>query len=127
MKVQASQSGTINMKLITINWLDEAACLGQGADLFYSDEVFTPETKKVIAKAKMFCKSCPVVADCLQYAINNDERFGVWGSFSAKERSSIRNHLVDKQITKKQAEQMVNRNLLDVKHEFKNKIFVEDK
>lgn len=114
------------MPTITINWLDEAACLGQGTDLFYSDTVYTAETKKIIAKAKMFCKSCPVVADCLQYAINNDERFGVWGSFSAKERSSIINHLDQKQITKQQAEQLVNKTVLSIKSEFKNKIFVED-
>ena len=61
------------MSTITINWLDEAACLGQGTDLFYADTVYTSETKKIIAKAKNFCNSCPVVADCLQYAINNEE------------------------------------------------------
>jgi WhiB family redox-sensing transcriptional regulator len=113
------------MSTITINWLDEAACLGQGSDLFYADTVYTSETKKIIAKAKTFCKSCPVVADCLQYSINNDERFGVWGSFSSKERASIRNHLKTNEITKGQAEAMVNKTVLQVKDAFKNTIFVE--
>jgi len=113
------------MSTITINWLDEAACLGQGTDLFYTDTVYTSETKKIIAKAKTFCNSCPVVADCLQYAINNEEKFGVWGSFSSKERASIRNHLKTNNITKDQAKAMVNKTVLQVKETFKNTIFVE--
>ncbi len=115
------------MSTLTTNWLDQAACFGQDTEIFYADTVFTSETKKIIAKAKVFCKSCPVVADCLQYAINNEEKFGVWGSFSAKERSTILSHLENKKITKHQAEQMVNRSVLEIKEAFRNKIFIEDK
>ena len=115
------------MSVITINWLDQAACLGKGSDLFYADAIYTAENKKVIAKAKLFCKSCPVVADCLQYAINNDERFGVWGSFSAKERSTIKSHLNTDVIDRSQAEQIVNKTVMQVKEVFQNVIFVENK
>lgn len=115
------------METLTTNWLDQASCFGQDTEMFYADTVFSAENKKIIAKAKMFCKTCPVVADCLQYAINNQERFGVWGSFSTKERSAIRNHLGTKEITRDQAEQMVNKTVLEIKEAFRNKIFVEDK
>ena len=113
------------MPVITINWLDQAACLGKGSDLFFTDPT-SHENKKVISKAKTFCKSCPVVAECLQYAINNDERFGVWGSFSAKERSTIKSHLNTDVIDLKQAKQIVNKTLMQVKETFPNVIFVEN-
>ena len=112
---------------VTITWLDSAACLGKGSELFFADSVNTKESKKLIAQAKAICDKCPVVAECLQYAINNDEGFGVWGSFSAKERRIIKNHLNIEEITLQQAKQMVNRSVIDIKSSFKNTIFVEER
>lgn len=113
------------MTTITIKWLDEASCLGQGSELFYSDNIYTNENRKLISEAKSICKKCPVAANCLQYSINNEEAFGVWGSFSSKERNVIKKYLGIKEITIEQAQRIVNKTVIEVKSSIKNTIFVK--
>ena len=36
------------------------------------------------------CAGCPVVVQCLEYALAQDERFGIWGGLSERERRRIR-------------------------------------
>lgn len=38
------------------------------------------------AEAKALCLRCPVRAECLQYADDNDEREGIWGGLTPQER-----------------------------------------
>ncbi|BDZ51496.1 hypothetical protein GCM10025867_37370 [Frondihabitans sucicola] len=40
--------------------------------------------------AKKICASCDVRAQCLEYALQNDERFGIWGGLSERERRKLR-------------------------------------
>lgn len=42
------------------------------------------------AAAKAVCAGCEVRAECLQYALDNNERFGVWGGASESERAAMR-------------------------------------
>lgn len=53
-------------------------------------EAFFPEKGGSTKEAKRICGGCEVRAECLQYAIDNDERFGVWGGLSEKERRGLR-------------------------------------
>ena len=56
--------------------LAEAACAdgtGRLASLFFSDELHD------IAQAKRICATCPVMAECLEGALDRHERWGVWG------------------------------------------------
>lgn len=115
------------MTSYSTSWMEEASCMGKGVEMFFADSTFTSTNKKIIAQAKAICKNCPVSADCLSYAFNNDESFGVWGSFSAKERSAIRKHFNIKTLSKGQAKQIVNKSVLEIKETFKNTIFVEGK
>lgn len=71
-------------------WFRQAAC--QYAD----GEMFHPEKGGSTREAKRICNGvpgvlpgCPVQRQCLEYAIANDERFGVWGGKSAKERRRL--------------------------------------
>lgn len=68
-----------------ISWQDEAACQRAGNEIFFADPV--PGSKD-IAEAKSLCKACNVRWDCLQFALRNDIRYGVWGGFTPAERSS---------------------------------------
>jgi hypothetical protein len=43
-----------------------------------------------IAQAKQICRFCPVKTPCLVYALENDERFGVWGGEGKTVRAHIR-------------------------------------
>jgi WhiB family transcriptional regulator, redox-sensing transcriptional regulator len=52
-------------------------------------EAFFPEKGGSVREAKKVCRSCEVTAECLEYALENDERFGVWGGLSERERRRI--------------------------------------
>lgn len=107
------------MKTSNSNWMDEAVCIGKG-DVFFSETSTTLNNKKSLIQAKAMCSSCPVVVDCLVFAINNEEDYGVWGSFSARERSALVKHLKIKNLTKEQASSFVNKNISEIKDTFRN-------
>lgn len=53
-------------------------------------EAFFPEKGQPTRPAKAVCGRCPVAAECLEYALTHDERFGVWGGLSERERRRLR-------------------------------------
>jgi WhiB family transcriptional regulator, redox-sensing transcriptional regulator len=53
-------------------------------------EAFFPEKGGSTRDAKKICSSCEVRAQCLEYALRNDERFGIWGGLSERERRKLR-------------------------------------
>ena len=66
------------------NWQDEANCLGVDPDLFF------PERGASTREAKEVCRGCVVRLDCLEYALVNGEKFGIWGGLSERERRRLR-------------------------------------
>lgn len=64
-------------------WMDEANCLGLDPDLMF------PERGNPAHQAKQICAGCTVRAECLEFSLLNNERFGIWGGLSAKERLPI--------------------------------------
>jgi WhiB family redox-sensing transcriptional regulator len=52
-------------------------------------EVFFPEKGGSVREAKAVCAGCPVRTPCLEYALAHDERFGVWGGLSERERRRL--------------------------------------
>ena len=65
------------------NWVDAAACRGLDSAIFY------PLTDEEAETAKDVCAVCPVVDECLEHAIDNRERNGVWGGATERERMRI--------------------------------------
>lgn len=61
-------------------WVVFGACRDADPDLFF------PSTREEEATALALCASCPVRAECLDYAIEAGERFGVWGGLTEKQR-----------------------------------------
>ncbi len=57
-------------------------------------EAFFPEKGGSTREAKAVCLSCEVRQECLEYALENDERFGIWGGLSERERRRIRRSAV---------------------------------
>jgi WhiB family redox-sensing transcriptional regulator len=53
-------------------------------------EAFFPEKGGSTRDAKRVCAGCPVRMECLEYALGNDERFGIWGGLSERERRRVR-------------------------------------
>jgi WhiB family redox-sensing transcriptional regulator len=65
-------------------WQSRANCLGVDPDFFF------PERGASTREAKAVCAGCEVRADCLEYALVNGEKFGIWGGLSERERRRIR-------------------------------------
>jgi WhiB family redox-sensing transcriptional regulator len=53
-------------------------------------EAFFPEKGGSTREAKMVCQGCEVQRECLEYALANDERFGIWGGLSERERRKLK-------------------------------------
>jgi WhiB family redox-sensing transcriptional regulator len=66
------------------DWHDHANCLGVDPDLFF------PERGASTREAKEVCRGCEVRHDCLEFALQNGEKFGIWGGLSERERRRIR-------------------------------------
>lgn len=66
------------------DWRDQANCLGMDADLFF------PERGVNTNEAKEVCAGCSVREECLEYALDYPEIFGIWGGCSPVERKRLR-------------------------------------
>ncbi len=64
-------------------WMRDAACRGMDPELFFPARGYTGHD---MAPAKAVCSTCPVIRDCLAYALRNGEKVGVWGGLSEQER-----------------------------------------
>ena len=53
-------------------------------------EAFFPEKGGSTREAKAVCRSCPVISECLEWALTHDQRYGIWGGTSANERAALR-------------------------------------
>ena len=65
-------------------WQDRALCAQTDPEAFF------PEKGGSTREAKKICQRCPVRAECLEYALANDERFGIWGGLSERERRRLK-------------------------------------
>ena len=66
------------------SWQAQANCMGVDPDLFF------PERGASTREAKEVCRGCVVREDCLEYALANGEKFGIWGGMSERERRRLR-------------------------------------
>lgn len=55
-------------------------------------EAFFPEKGGSTREAKRVCRSCEVRTECLEYALDRDERFGIWGGLSERERRRVKSN-----------------------------------
>jgi len=65
-------------------WQNRANCLGVDPDLFF------PERGASTREAKDVCKDCVVREECLEFAFEEREVFGIWGGMSERQRRRIR-------------------------------------
>ena len=78
-----------------VSWLDRAACQGMDAPLFFGpDGEARPEREIREAKAKAVCNLCTVRVQCLDYALRNSIRYGIWGGLNGEERTRERRRRV---------------------------------
>ena len=80
----------------SLRWQDQSACGGEDTNLWYPEKGQSP-SKKAIG----LCYSCPVKEACLEYAIENEERFGIWGGLTPNERKKIVNERLRRNLNGK--------------------------
>ena len=84
--------GEISMRQIPLTpvesaepeWHERALCAQTDPEAFF------PEKGGSTREAKRICSGCEVRAECLDYALAHDERFGIWGGLSERERRRLR-------------------------------------
>lgn len=65
-------------------WQTDALCAQTDPEAFF------PEKGGSTRDAKRVCEACPVRSECLDYAMAHDEKFGIWGGLSERERRRLR-------------------------------------
>jgi WhiB family redox-sensing transcriptional regulator len=65
-------------------WQERALCAQTDPEAFF------PEKGGSTREAKKICEVCPVREQCLTYALEHDERFGIWGGLSERERRRLK-------------------------------------
>lgn len=71
------------------DWMTKAACIGEPRDLFFPGP--GQDGIRKTKKAKEICRGCPVVNDCIEYAMSFSPRslIGIWGGTTERERTRI--------------------------------------
>ena len=67
-----------------LGWQDRALCAQTDPEAFF------PEKGGSTREAKRVCRSCEVRAECLEYALEHGERWGIWGGLSERERRRVK-------------------------------------
>ncbi|WSE58690.1 WhiB family transcriptional regulator [Mycolicibacterium sp. ND9-15] len=69
-------------------WQERALCAQTDPEAFF------PEKGGSTREAKRICQGCEVRDACLEYALANDERFGIWGGLSERERRRLKRGII---------------------------------
>lgn len=69
-------------------WQDRALCAQTDPEAFF------PEKGGSTREAKKICLGCEVRHECLDYALAHDERFGIWGGLSERERRRLKRGII---------------------------------
>ncbi|HEX7537482.1 MAG TPA: WhiB family transcriptional regulator [Dermatophilaceae bacterium] len=71
-----------------LSWQERALCAQTDPEAFF------PEKGGSTRDAKKVCVGCEVRSECLEYALQHDERFGIWGGLSERERRKFKKDVV---------------------------------
>ncbi len=84
MTIEAQFDELLGLEAEAVEWQIKALCAQTDPEAFF------PEKGGSTRDAKKICQSCEVRDECLDYALENDERFGIWGGLSERERRRLR-------------------------------------
>ena len=67
-------------------WKKEASCRNMGPDLFFPEKTKPPNSRYIAA----LCGGCPVRGECLDYALDNNLPYGIFGGLGERKRRHIK-------------------------------------
>ena len=82
-----ADAGSLGADADDQGWQERALCAETDPEAFF------PEKGGSTREAKKICTGCEVRAECLEFALINDERFGIWGGLSERERRRLRRRI----------------------------------
>lgn len=73
------------------NWQLRGLCRGNHAHLFFPPSTFErkEERQRREIRAKSICQVCPVQHDCVEYALEIREPYGIWGGLTESDRRQV--------------------------------------
>ena len=72
-----------------MDWRHKAECRNEDPELFFPIGTSGPALLQ-IAEAKAVCHRCPVSAECLRWALDSGQDYGVWGGLTEDERRALK-------------------------------------
>lgn len=87
----AALGGNPRSHVTNPDWLEDANCAGADTDMFFPD---WGGSRWASGKAKAICQACEVRPECLAAAMNNGERYGIFGGLNRHERNRLRRGVV---------------------------------
>lgn len=75
---------TLELRCASEEWKLDGLCRQVDPELWF------PEKSSLASDAKKVCKNCPVIDQCLDYALRHNEKHGVWGGKTANQRKKLR-------------------------------------
>jgi WhiB family redox-sensing transcriptional regulator len=89
--VPGRQAGKEKEDVLT-DWRETARCKEMDPDLFFPVGTTGPALLQIEA-AKAVCRQCDVRQECLQYALDSNQEYGIWGGLTEEERRYMRREL----------------------------------
>lgn len=71
------------------DWRELAACREEDPELFFPIGT-GPAADAQAEQAKAVCRRCPVLEQCLTYALSSGQDAGIWGGLTEDERRAMR-------------------------------------
>lgn len=71
--------------MIGLEWMEDGVCRSVGTELWFPDQGDGWSAKK----ARAICQGCPSKRPCLEFALRNNERHGIWGGASERDRRKM--------------------------------------
>jgi WhiB family transcriptional regulator, redox-sensing transcriptional regulator len=87
----AAAGGGLSTTNLQIGWQYRAACKGPVSNLFFAPNHLERKEERLAreAAAKAICRTCPVLAECREYALLVREPHGIWGGLNEYERRQL--------------------------------------
>ena len=75
------------------DWRAKAACVNEDPELFFPTGGVSVAYRQIEA-AKSVCRSCKAIDECLKYALDTNQDYGIWGGMSEDERRALKRRVM---------------------------------
>lgn len=80
-----------------MSWRSKAACLGHDTELFFPAGCTGPAQEQA-EQAVAICRQCPVITQCLDWAVTTGQDDGIWGGLTEDQRRALRRSRTQRRI-----------------------------